>query len=69
MKIKLEVEEKDLKDLFYLMQEINDFFHNEINYEDVHKFGRKHYKQINHCFYRVLWEWLLEDEKKKIEDS
>ena len=69
MKIKLEVEEQDLKDLFYLMEEINDFFHNELNYNDVHKFGEKHYKQISHSFYKVLWEWLPEDEKRRIENS
>ena len=51
------------------MEEINDFFHNELNYDGVHEFGKKHYNQISHSYYKVLWEWLPEDEKRRIENS
>lgn len=69
MKVQIEVEKSDLLMLYSLMEELNRFFHNEENYESVHEFADKNYKNISKSYYEVLWNWLPSDERERIENS
>ena len=61
----------DLMKIFYLMEDLNDYFHQPMNYEnldDVEAFAAKIYPRIHEAYYRILWDALPDDLKKEVLD-
>ncbi len=53
------------------MEEINHFFHQPMHFEnpeDVEKFAVENYREIHSVFYKIMWNWLPEEEKRRIEE-
>jgi hypothetical protein len=65
---KIEISLEDLLELTQMLEDLNEFFHNEAHYKDVHAFGARIYPQIRKFYYHTTWEWLPEEEKKRILD-
>ncbi|QTA87034.1 hypothetical protein [Desulfonema magnum] len=70
MRIKIETEE--IVRVYRLLEALNDFFHQPLNFEDkdtVMRFAQKNYPEIRELYYDTIWEWLPEDIREKIRDS
>jgi hypothetical protein len=65
---KIEIDFEDLLELRQALEDLNEFFHNEAHYKDVHEFGTVIYPKIKKLFYRTTWGWLPAEEKKRILD-
>jgi len=60
----------DLIEIYLLIEEINDLFHQPLKYSDaelVSNFADTHYPQIKRIYYEVLWEYLPEEYRHSIE--
>lgn len=66
---KIEIDLKDILRIYKLLEEINDFFHQPMNFKDVDKFAQENYKEISAIYYDVIWNWLPEDIKEDITDE
>lgn len=63
------VDLKDVMRVFQLMEEMNAFFHQPMNFESVDKvqaFAHSHYPEIGELYYRVVWDWLPGDVQEKL---
>ena len=57
----INVDIRELKKLYYLLEELNDFFHQEDNYlnkEKAKSFAKDKYPLINEMYYNIVWDWL-----------
>lgn len=59
---------EDLKRVFILMEKINEFFHQPMNFQNVEIFAKENYKEINHLYYRVLYDLLPPALKAEIDE-
>ncbi len=58
---KIVVDLKDARRVYELMEEINDFFHQPMNFESADKaraFAHSHYPEIRELYYHVVYDWL-----------
>jgi hypothetical protein len=69
MNKKIEVDLNEVKRVYKLMEEINDFFHQPMNFKNVEKFAKEKYKEINSVYYDVIWGWLPKDIQNEITNS
>ncbi len=61
MERKIEVEISEIKEVFLLLEDLNDFFHQREKYSDIKAFAAQNYKRIHKCYYKTLWNWFPED--------
>lgn len=66
MNNKIEVSTEEVKKVYLLLEDLNDFFHQKENYSDIEKFADQNYKRIHECYYEVIWNWLPKDVKEDI---
>ncbi len=55
--------------VYRLLEALNDFFHQPLNFEDketVMRFAQKNYPEIRELYYDTIWEWLPENIRDKI---
>ncbi len=72
MKEKIEVDLKDVRRLFLLLENMNCFFHQPMNFENpkrVQEFALKNYPELHKLYYNVVWEWLPKEIQKEIENG
>jgi len=65
------MKKNDLKDLYMLLEELNDFFHQPDNYssiEQVSRFAKKMYPEISKMYYETIWEMLPKELQEDIEN-
>ena len=58
--------------VYRLLEALNDFFHQPLNFEDketVMRFAQKNYPEIRELYYDTIWEWLPEDVRDKITNA
>ncbi|QTA84327.1 hypothetical protein [Desulfonema magnum] len=70
MRIKFETEE--IIRVYRLLEALNDFFHQPLNFEDkdaVMRFAQKNYPEIRELYYDTIWERLPEDIRDKITNA
>lgn len=61
----------ELKQLFLLLEELNDFFHQPMNLEDserVRAFAERVYPEIRTMYYETVWNALPEDMQTDFEN-
>lgn len=71
MKRSVRVDVEEARRVFDLLGKLNSLFHQPLSYRDpevVERFADDNYPEIKDLYYRVVWEWLPEDERQKIED-
>ena len=57
---------KEIKEVFELLEEMNDLFHQQLKYKDtevVSKFAKTNYPEIKKLYYTTVWNWLPEEEQ------
>ena len=64
---KTEVNVDEVKKVYLLLEDLNDFFHQREQYSGVEEFADQNYERIHDCYYKIVWNWLPEDEKEKIQ--
>lgn len=67
MKVEIDIEE--IKEVFFLLEELNDFFHQKDKYSDtkcVEKFADNIYPLLNKSYYDIVWNWFPQEVKKEI---
>lgn len=65
----IEVSLEEIIEIFYLLEELNDFFHDPSKYSDkeaVERFITEKYPSINKGYYKTVWNWLPKDVQDKI---
>lgn len=65
--IKIDIEEA--KKVYTLLEDLNDFFHQEENYSNIKEFADQNYQRIHECYYKTVWNWLPESIKEDIENN
>ncbi len=63
---KIQINLEEAVRVFKLMEEINAFFHQRENYNDVYKFGDEYYGEIREVYYDVIWNWFPSAIQKEI---
>lgn len=69
---KIEVEGKEVVELFQLMERLNHFFHQPLHFEtkeSVEEFARSVYPDIHKAYYETIWGWLPKSERERIESE
>jgi hypothetical protein len=76
MEEKIEVDLSEVLRLYAFMEELVAFFHQPLHYqtiEDVQRFiGNRDtgaFSKMSEMYYQVLWDWLPEEEKEKIQNQ
>lgn len=67
----IKMEEKDLKRIYYLLEEVNDVFHDSFKFKDskiMEDFATEYYPEIRDLYYHVVWDYLPRDEQEKIKN-
>ena len=69
---KIEVDEKEVVQIFLLLEKLNSFFHQPLNYqdaEDVKAFIEADvYNMISKSYYDVVWSWLPPHIQREMEE-
>ncbi|CAA0186481.1 hypothetical protein [Tenacibaculum maritimum] len=66
------MKDKDIIRLFRLMEDLNDHFHQSLNYTNPEKsaeMAKKNYSEIKDFYYNIIWDILPNDFKKQIEEE
>ena len=67
----IEIELEEAKEVFLLLEKLNGFLHQELNYqskEDFQKFAKSIYPEIRKGYYDTVWNWLPNKVQAEIED-
>lgn len=70
--IDISISAENVRELYFLMEEIQDLFHQPLYYEDketVAAFAKKHYPAIKKAYYETLWGLLPQADKELIENN
>ena len=62
------IDKKDLFELYRLLEESNNFFHQPLNFnsiDGINEFARKYYPVIKEMYYKTIWNWLTEEEQEE----
>ena len=65
----IEVKLDEVKEVFFLLEELNRFFHAPDRYEDNEKlkdFVSKVYPKIHKGYYKTVWDWLPKEVQDEI---
>lgn len=65
----IEISLNEVKEVFYLLEELNAFFHDRGKYSDkesLQKFITKNYPLIHKGYYNTVWNWLPKDVQDEI---
>lgn len=65
------MEREELKDLYLLLEELNDFFHQPENFKDsadIERFATKIYPGLKEMYYETVWSWLPKDLQEELEN-
>ena len=68
----INISAQSVRELYALMEEIQDLFHQPLYYEDketVAAFAEEHYPAIKKAYYETLWGLLPKADKELIEKS
>lgn len=68
---KVEIELKEATEVFLLFEKLNNYFHNEKNYQTVSEFrafSKSIYPEIRKAYYDTTWEWLPKEVQEEIEE-
>ncbi|CAM4126205.1 hypothetical protein FLBR109950_16065 [Flavobacterium branchiophilum] len=66
------MKDKELIRLYRLLENLNTFFHQPMNFNDkdvVMDFAKKNYPEIKDFYYNIVWELLTEEFKKEVENE
>ncbi len=69
---KITVDPEEVEELFDLLEKLNNFFHQSMNFdsqEKVEAFATQIYPEISKAYYETVWEWLPQEVKQEIEGS
>jgi hypothetical protein len=69
---KIEIELDEALRVFRLLEEVNDFFHQPMKYEDKDyssMFAGKNYPEIHKLYYDIIWEWFPGDIKEQMRED
>lgn len=66
MNKKIEVSTEEVKKVYLLSEDLNDFFHRKENYPGIENFAHQNYRRIHECYYDIVWNWLPKDVKGDI---
>lgn len=61
----------EIKEVFELLEKINDLFHQPLSYREteiVENFANSNYQEIKKLYYDTVWKWLPEEEQKLYEN-
>ena len=67
--ININVDLKEIEEIYYLLEELNDFFHDPNKYSEGKKlddFVLKVYPSINKAYYNTVWNWLPKEVRDNI---
>ncbi|RLC18188.1 MAG: hypothetical protein DRI57_08785 [Deltaproteobacteria bacterium] len=67
--MRTKVKTNEIIRVYRLLEALNDFFHQPLNFEDketVMRFAQKNYPEIRELYYDTIWEWLPENIRDKI---
>ena len=70
MKKTIPIPVSEIKEVFELLEQMNDLFHQPLNYQNselMNKFAEDKYPEIRKLYYETVWKWLPEEEKKHYE--
>lgn len=65
------MKKEELKELYLLLEELNEFFHQPENYlssEKTNEFAKKIYPDINKMYYETVWDSLPKDLQDELEN-
>ncbi len=71
-KQKVEVDLEDVRRLFILLENMNNFFHQPMYFKDpklVQEFVYKNYPELKTLYYDIVWKWLPKDIQEEIEEG
>ena len=54
VKVKLD----EIKQVYELVERMNEFFHDPFNFPNVEKFAVEIYPHIHKAYYHAIWDWL-----------
>ncbi|MCD5361838.1 hypothetical protein [Chromobacterium aquaticum] len=65
-----QIDQNEVLRVFSLIENIHELFHQPANYtlENFQKFGEENYSEIHEAYYKIIWNWLSEENQKKLED-
>jgi len=67
MKESISIPVSEVKEVFELLEEINQLFHQPLNHKDleaVEMFAKSNYPAIKKLYYETVWNWLPKDEQE-----
>jgi hypothetical protein len=68
---KIEVQLDEVKEIFLLLEELQRFLHQPMNYqskEDFEKFVHNIYPDVHKSYYETVWNWLPQDIQSELEE-
>jgi hypothetical protein len=58
----------EIKQVYELLERVNEFFHDPLNFADVERFAINNYPQIKNAYYQIVWNWLPPESQQVYED-
>lgn len=68
MSEKITIELDEAKQVYELLDKLNAFLHQPMNYENIDAFGTEVYPELREAYYRIVWSWLPRDVQKAYEE-
>jgi uncharacterized protein YeeX (DUF496 family) len=68
---KIEIQLEEAKEVFLLLEKLQDFMHQPMNCEskeDFVKFIKSVYPEVRKSYYETVWNWLPEQVQQEIEE-
>jgi hypothetical protein len=73
MKEKVEISTAEVLRVYHLLEELNRFLHQPMHYDEhpavVDWLKNGVYEELSSMYYEIVWGWLPEEEKRKIEEQ
>ena len=67
----IQVDLEEAKEVFLLLEKLNDFLHQPMNYEtkeQFESFADAIYPDIRKAYYKTVWNWLPKKDQTEIEN-
>lgn len=65
---KVEIAVDEVRRVFELIEQIQQFLHQPMNYKDIQSFAKLCYPELHEVYYEVVWNWLPEHVKAFYEE-